>query len=470
MRSIKQILLLFFCCLLCASCDKSSKDSCGSAWIGGEVVNPKRDYVILSKSRKIIDTVFLDDENFFLYQIKQLEPGIYFFSHNEYQALFVEPGDSIMLRVNTLEFDESLSYTGKGADKNNFMMEMFLLNEQENELMPKFYLLSPSEFEKKMDSFTQHRTTLYDEFIAKKSPSNGFKVIAKAATDYAIFSKKELYISANARKKNYDENIEIPTSFYDFRKKVDMGNQQLRSYYPYYRYLGYYMDNLAYEQYKEEAPYDRTSFLHNYHKCSLIDSMVTNEYLKNNLLRTTAYRYFLHPKNEEEAKKMLDHFLALSTNEEDHTEVSEFADATIQLTPGHIIPNVMLLTTENTVKDLHSVFNGPTVLYFWSNQSIKHYKNIHTRASELTAKYPEYDFIGINIDTHFKKWLKVIKNSGYNDLVEYQFDNFQEAEMKLIIESVNKAMIVDGDGTILNGNTNIFDISIEEELLGFLNK
>ncbi len=375
-----------------------------------------------------------------------------------------------MLRVNTVEFDESLSFTGEGADKNNFMMEMFLLNEQENELMPQFYLFSPSEFETKMDSFAKHRSSLYEAFVTKKSPSEEFKTIAQAATDYALFSKKELYISANARKKKYDESIEIPADFYNFRNEVDLGSEQLRSYYPYYRYLAYYMDNLAYENYKEEAPYDRMSFVHNYHKCALIDSMITDEYLKNNLLRTTAYRYFLHPKNEEEAKKMLDQFLAHSTNEEDHKDISEFAEATIKLTPGHTIPNVMLLTTENTLKDLHSVFNGPTVLYFWSNQSIKHYKNIHTRASELTAKYPEYDFIGINIDTHFKKWLKVIKNSGYNDLVEYQFDDFEDAEMKLIIESVNKAMIVDGKGTILNGNTNIFDISIEEELLGYLNR
>jgi len=467
---IKQILLLFFGCLFCVSCDQTSKDGCGNAWIGGEVVNPKRDYVILSKSRDIIDTVFLNDKNFFIYQMEQVDPGIYFFSHNEYQALFIEPGDSIMLRVNTLEFDESLSFTGKGADKNNFMMEMFLLNEQENELMPKFNLLSPSEFEMKMDSFEMNRKEIYEHFMTKKAPSDRFKVIANAATDYAIYSKKELYISANARKKIYNENVEIPDDFYNFRNKVDLGNEQLRSYYPYYRYLGYYMDNLAFESYKDRASYDRTSFLHNYHKSSLIDSLVTNEYLKNNLLRTTAHRYFLHAGTETEGKAMLAHFLKLSTNPDDHKKISEFANATIKLTPGHTIPNVMLLTTDNTVKDLHSVFNQPTVLYFWSNQSIKHYKNIHTRASELRSKYPEYDFVGINIDTHFKKWLKVIKNSGYDDMTEYQFDNFDEAEMTLIIDSVNKAMIVDGDGTILNGNTNIFDLSIEQELLGYINK
>ncbi len=97
------------------------------------------------------------------------------------------------------------------------------------------------------------------------------------------------------------------------------------------------------------------------------------------------------------------------------------------------------------------------------------HKKIHTRANELKAKYPEYDFIGINIDLHFKKWLKVVQNSGYNPSMEYQVENFEVAELKLVIDSVNKAIIVDDKGTILNGNANIFNYSIEAELLGFLN-
>lgn len=470
MHLIKKILLLSFSALLCISCNQSGTDRCGTAWIGGEVVNPKRNYVIVSQGRKIIDTVSLDANNFFLYQFENVDPGLYHFIHNEYQAIYIEPGDSLMLRVNTLEFDESLSFTGKGAPSNNYMIEMFLLNELENEMMPSLYLLSPSDFEKKMDSLAAYRNELYSDFISKKGWSERFKEYARAAIDYDIYSKKELYISANARKKTFDESIEIPASFYDFRKNIDLGNDRLRSYYPYYRYLRYYLDNLAYERYEGEAPYDRNSYVHNDHKCTLIDSLITDEKLKNSLLRTSAHRYFRHAKNKENGMKMLGKFLELSTNEEDHEEISKFALATVRLTPGHIIPNVMLLTTDNTVKDLHSVFNRPTVLYFWSNMSVKHYKNIHTRASELRSKYPEYDFIGINVDQHFKKWRKVIQNSGYNDLTEYQFENFDDAEMKLIIDSVNKAMIIDKDGEILNGNTNIFDITIESELLGFLNK
>ena len=469
MGRIKKILFPFIVCILFISCDQTSKNDCGSAWIGGEIVNPKKDYVIITKSRKIIDTIPLDENNFFIYRIEQMEPGIYFFIHHEYQALFMEPGDSIMLRVNTVEFDESLSFTGKGAHKNNFMIDLFLLNERENELMPKMYLLSPAEFENKMDSLLQSRNRMYDEFISIKDPSERFKEVAIASINYDIYSKKELYISTNARKKIYDKSVEIPESFYHFRKKIDLGNEQLRSYYPYYRYLGFYLDNLAFELYKDKEDYDRNSFLHNYYKSQLIDSLVTNDSLKNSLLRTSAHRYFLNAKSEENENKMLDQFLKLSTNKSDHKEVTELAYLTINITPGHIIPNVKLLTTENMVKDLHSTIRRPTLFYFWSGQSISHYKKIHTRADELQAKYPEYDFIGINIDLHFKKWLKVVKNSGYNPLMEYQVENIEVAELKLVIESVNKAIIVDDRGTILNGNTNIFNYSIEAELLGHLN-
>jgi hypothetical protein len=213
LNTIIKILFPFVVFFLFISCDQSAKNDCGSAWIGGEIVNPKKDYVIITKSRKIIDTVPLDEKNQFIYHIEQMEPGIYYFIHHEYQAFFMESGDSIMLRVNTVEFDESLSFTGKGAHKNNFMMDLFLLNENEDELMPKMNLLSPAEFENKMDSLLKSRRRMYDEFISNKGSSTRFKEVANALIDYYIYSKKELYISANARKKVYHESVEIPESF-----------------------------------------------------------------------------------------------------------------------------------------------------------------------------------------------------------------------------------------------------------------
>ncbi|MBT8256490.1 MAG: hypothetical protein KJO23_08115, partial [Bacteroidia bacterium] len=276
MSTIRTILFPVLACIFFVSCDNSSNNACGSAWIGGEIVNPQRDHVVIYQSHKTIDTVPLDENNFFMYRLEGVEPGIYFFSHNEYQAVFIEPGDSIMLRVNTVEFDESLSYTGTGADRNNFMMDLFLLNEKENESMPEMYLLSPADFETRMDSLMSYRNMLYTNFKENRRVSKQFEEVAKASLNFDIYSKKELYLSANARKKVYNEDLNIPEHFFNHRKQIDMGNENLRSYYPYYRFLSFYLDNLAFEKYKDSSPYDRNSYKHNYHKIHLIDSLITN--------------------------------------------------------------------------------------------------------------------------------------------------------------------------------------------------
>ena len=129
----------------------------------------------------------------------------------------------------------------------------------------------------------------------------------------------------------------------------------------------------------------------------------------------------------------------------------------------------MLVNYDNVMKDVHSIINKPTVLYFWSAESVKHFRNLHSRAAELKSKYPEYDFKGINTDTHFKKWKEVVYKSGYNTHHEYQLDNVKDAEQKLLINSMNKAIIVDKDGIILDGHSNLFSPTIEENLLGYLN-
>ncbi|MEZ4859559.1 MAG: hypothetical protein R2781_12225 [Flavobacteriaceae bacterium] len=468
---IKKILFLFSTITLLLSCSNASKKTeCAGAWIGGKIVNPKLDYVVISHNRDLIDTVALDANDSFLLKVDNVDPGVYFFSHFEYQALFLEPGDSVMIYVNTIEFDESLSYSGRGAEKNNFLMELYLLNEELDDDMLAYYAMDPKEFESKMDSITFSRKKVLKDFTDNVPSSKVFHETAKAAITYSIYSLKELYISANSKKKLYDESIDIPESFYRYRDSVDYGNESLRNYYPYYRFLGNYLDNLSFTHYKNQEPFDRFSFTHNIHKINLIDSLITNTSLKNTLSRNSAVRYLLNGKNKEEELKMLAAFKKINTDTGDIAEIEKLAYTTIQLTPGNLIPNVVLVSTDNTSKDLHSIINKPTVLFFWSGESVKHFKKIHTKAAELRAKYPEYHFIGINIDNHFKKWVRVVESTGYFSQFEYQFENFADAEKKLLVNYANKSIIVDKDYKILDGNSNIFSTSIEEQLLGYLNK
>ena len=244
---IKQLLLICTFFSLILSCTNWEEKLSLVTYVGGEIVNPKGDYVYFLKDDQLLDSVPLDNNNKFLFKTKNIEAGLYTFSHVEFQVFYLNPGDSLMLRVNTLEFDESLSFTGMGSKSNNLLMDLFLLNEGEIELMPSYYKLPPLYFEKKLDSLKNIRLKIYNDFVQKTMPANSFKYIAEANINYDYFSKKEIYITANERRKGSDSYHNIPQDFYNYRDDINFGSDVLRSYFPYYRFLFRYFDNLAME-------------------------------------------------------------------------------------------------------------------------------------------------------------------------------------------------------------------------------
>ena len=363
---IRSLFVVLFC-VASISCKQKENQSSKVTWIGGEIVNPKMDYVIFSKDKKVLDTVYLNKDNFFLYEADSITSGLYSFRHYEYQIIYLEPGDSLMLRLNTVDFDESLAFTGKGAEGNNLLMDLFLMNEEETSQLPMFYSLKPEEFEKKIDSFTESRMVLYNEFVANNPSKKGFNKIAKASIDYDGYTKKELYISVNLSTHN-TEIEDFPNDFYDYRKKADLGNARLRSYFPYYRFLNHYFDNLAYEKYMKSSSFDRYSFAHNSNKVKIMDSLITCDALKLGLVKGNVVNYLLNGKDAERGPEMMELFSQINPYPACNVEMQELAESAMQLTPGKTIPNVLLLNTENTVKDLHSVLKKNTLLFFWSGE------------------------------------------------------------------------------------------------------
>jgi len=462
----KQALTVLLVSLFLISCNSGDKDSVTTSWIGGEIVNPKVEFVVLSKGNCVLDTVPLDSNNFFMYNSSTLEEGLYFFQHYEYQAFYLEPGDSLLLRVNTIDFDESLTYSGHGATRNNLLMDFFLMNEVEEKLVPNWYHVSPEEFETKLDSLQRIRKKLHEDYLSHNEHDPSFAEFVDASMRYDYFTKKEFYASVNIKNGKGDK---IPEAFYDFRDSIDYENESLRFYYPYYNFFNPHFDNLVYQNSGKDGYYDKRSLAHNTAKLDMVNNVVTNDSLKNSLLRSITRMYLLRAKNAENKEQVTNLFLALNNSPTHHEEINQLSQATISLTPGKRIPNLMVICPNNEAKGLTSIISKPTVFYFWSSRSMKHYKDIHTKASELRGKYPEYDFIGINTDTHFKKWRAVVLKAGYDKAYEFQFDNITEAQRKLVLNSVNKAFIVDKEGIIIEGNTNLFKKEIETQLLANLN-
>jgi len=441
-----------------------------STWLGGEIVNPYSDYIVLEKDDIIIDTIRLDENNFFLYKIDSVEAGLYSFNHKEFQLIFIEPGDSIMFRVNTIEFDESLAFSGIGSEKNNFLINRFLQNEAENKLIPKYYKLSPELFIEKIDSLHLEKEVAFTRLKQKHVLTTEYIEFGQASIDYYYFSKKEIYPLAHYGRNKLLEIENLPNDFFNYRSKINFTNDNFNSFYLYEMFLNKYFDNISYNQYLKDSPYNMNSYLHNAIKLKLIDSIVSNTELKNKLTFNASKDYLISAEDYTKSNDILSLFLEYNTNQYQQESIKNLVKYCEKMIPGNSLPNQLLGTSDKTIKDLHSVFRKPTVLFFWSLRLKRHYKNLHVKADELRLKYPEIDFIAINIDESQEKWLNEISNRSYNTKYEYRFDDTKLARKSLIINSINKAIIVDEKGVIINNNTNLFGTKFEEQLLGFLNK
>ena len=212
------------------------------------------------------------------------------------------------------------------------------------------------------------------------------------------------------------------------------------------------------------------SFDHNWQKMDLIQSKITNDSLKQSLLKNTVINYFINAENTEHMALILDKFNNYNQSSEDKKVIAELSEIALRLMPNQPLPDVALVSYENRTVGIQEIINRPTVLYFWSLDSPMHVKNIHQRISELRGKYPEFDFIGINVDNQFKKWKRLVQHESYRTEHEFQFEDFEKAGMTLLINSINKTLLIDANGTIIDPHTNIFSLDAEQKLLNYLNR
>jgi thiol-disulfide isomerase/thioredoxin len=94
-------------------------------------LNPNGNEIII-KGKEFTKTIELLGDGSFSDTLRiPAEKYFYSFSDgNEYTSLFLRNGYNLNLNLNTLEFDESIRYTGKGSVNNNYLAQKYLLQEQ----------------------------------------------------------------------------------------------------------------------------------------------------------------------------------------------------------------------------------------------------------------------------------------------------------------------------------------------------
>lgn len=470
--NMKLYVASFFLLSLFLGCNTSTQKG-KSAYLGGEIVNPNNNYITIFTDENQRDTIYLDENNRFLHKIENLETGIYKFTHGgEYQTVLIEPNDSIMFRLNTNDFDESLVYTGQGAKKNNYIIKAFLNDEIENKKVINQHNLEPEAFESFIDELKMQKLENLDRFISKYETSELFQKIAKSSIDYKFYAYKEMYPFGYYGSSRLIHVKDLPEDFYDYRSEVDFNNVHLSGISAYSNFLYWHFSNLALNQFYENGmhnTFNRHAVDYNLEKLRLIDSTISNDNIKNFALSQVTRDFIFNSTDAEDSNEVLNSFLDRYTNENGKTYMMSLANASISLHPGNILPNTKIIDFNNNTVDLTSVITKPTVVYFWSSNFKAHYRNSHYMMRNLKSKYPDMEFIAVNInDFNLGSWKKTLSKLKFPTENEYIFKNPKMATEQFAITRSHKVIIVNANGSIVKSNANLFSDDIDDYILEVL--
>ncbi|MGB3607839.1 MAG: hypothetical protein WA775_11375 [Psychroserpens sp.] len=458
-------LLMMF---LLASCASNSKLEDG-AYFGGEIINPNNNYITFFSNETERDTIFLDKNNRFLHKIEDLNPGLYSFTHGgEYQSILIEPNDSILFRLNTNDFDESLVYTGRGSIKNNFLIKAYLNDEVESKKFSNKQHLEPEQFEKVITSIRKQKIENLDQFITTHETSELFKKIASAGIDYSYYTYKEMYPFGYFGNNKLIHVKDLPVDFYSFRSNIDFNDESLSRLYAYNRFMLWHFQNIALQNYYEDGShhkFDRHALDYNLDKLRLIDETIENEMIKNYVLMYVTREFIFNSSNAEKSKSMLEAYLEKSSDKANNSYLTGLVASTINLFPGNKIPAIKIIDFNNNTVDLQSVIKEPTVIYCWSSNFKMSYRNNHFMMKSLKAQYPHMNFIAINVnDMDTETWKETLKFLKYPTQNEYIFKNSNEAIKTFAIAYSQKVIIVDENGKIIKANADLFSNDIGTQI------
>lgn len=467
--------------LFLMTCNSSPDKGLKVAFIGGEIINPNNDHVVLYDSNNALDTLYLDENNRFSYQLENLKPGLHSFVHGaETQVILLEPKDSVMIRLNTLDFDESLVFSGNGAKKNNYLINLSTTLEAEFRKTFEYSKLDPVDFQLKLDSIRDLKFEMFQNFNEKHPSSPLFQKIVNSCINYNYYTSKELYPS-----RHFGNNVSInynmfPNDFYDFRKYVNYSDLDLEDFYHYNNFLFLHFNNLARDKYFETVNvssienrkvtyFNRRSVEFNLIKLQLMDSLVTSESMKNNLIKFAARNFLSNSSSIEDSDAVYNSFLAKSSNEADIKYINSFYDTLKRLKPGKKFPDLLVVNQSNEMHSINSaIVNKPTVIYFWSNAIKNHFINSHEKANKLRKDYPNINFVAININGNSNYiWQRMLNQHKYDLINEYKFQNPEIARLTLALTNISKVMVVDKNQTIVSSNTNMFTQDLLNVLKAF---
>ena len=445
------------------------KQPTNNTFFTGFFPNSKDSLVILYADDIPIDTTFLNKDKNFTFSLNIKESKLYNFKiGGNYQYIYLEPLDSLVVYANILRFEESISFSGKGSVINNFLLSQLNSIDIQTDTLKNYHSLPPIKYREKIDSILMIKEEEFNHFV-KNYPhlTKEAKNIALVSCVFPLYKEVEIYPFIYHDKNRSLINQLLPPNFYNYRKKIDYNDTFLQYYRPYYSYMVMYVNNLAFTKYSYNnntlVDINRELGFH-LEKIKIIDSLFSKGSLRDNLYRNAAYAYIFNIQEHAQYQKYFDKFAKYNKDNEHKAELDKVFKNVIALQAGQIPPDFDLIDTKGTLTKFSEIQKlEVTIYYFWSVNQRELSNLIFDRIAQLKSLFPNVKFVGIDIGQDKTQWRKRISENQWTD--QYHSINFMDLSQKFLINNINKSVIIDKNGRIISAFEDIFSPNLEKILL-----
>jgi hypothetical protein len=461
----KSYLLSILLLSLFSSCKKDNSIDGYTAYFGGEVVNPNIPYVLFCKGNKVLDTIQLKKDNTFFIKFDSLTPGLYSFKHDpEYQYVYFDKNDSIKVHVDTKDFDNSVIFCGRGDEKNNFLIEMYLRNERDKDKMFDVFDYDVAKFNTYIDNNNKLNEKFYDSKKEEIKWNDEFDKFASALVKFPYYTKKEVYPIIHKMRTGNEIISKLPKDYYSFRTKINFSDESLSDFSPFVMYLDHMLNNVGHINLSSHLTDADLAMKTSINKLNIADTLIKNTRVKNIVLNNIALKYLLEDQNMTNNNLFLDTYYKYSTDRTQKNEIIKIGNAIQLLKPNYELPKVNFIDTKRNIISSDEIITKNTVFYFWSGKLSSHLIATHKKIEELRKKHPNYNFIAINLNDSNEDWLTNLSKYKFDSSKEYKCTNFEDIKAKWAITKIHRTIIVDGNKKIKNAFTNLFELNFEDNL------
>ena len=456
---MKTSFIVFFL-LFCYSCEFNQYNRSG-IFFGGQIVNPSSREVTLYQGNKVVETLKLDKTIRFQKKFDSIVSGIYKLEHfPEFQTVLLEEKDSLWVRINAIAFDESIVFSGIGASKNNFLMELILKQKSESEYLSSKYASNSKTFNSILDSLLTEKKQLWLKMDSVNTLSPIAQKVTQAAYIYHYANIRERY----ALLRGMQWTLQEDSLFFGFRKFLNYSDNDLAFFDP---YINYILNFISQKSLKPSIPYFKqkqtTDF--NIERLKVLDQKIKGTLLRNNLARAIAFQEILTFENHLQHNRFLQYYATVNSSPVYLTEILALHSSINNMETNKPLPNIALqaVSRENVSSD--SILNNKvTVIYFWSQTQMNHYKNTLEQVKYFQNKHPNIRFIGVCIQPFNSMVDQVQKMMETNPEDQFSIIDFEKASEAWVLTLLNKAIILNFKGKIIDGFGNFSDLAFEKKL------